>query len=271
MINNAMASILVRRHSSAQPWTYSMLDRQQRELASEVKNGKSGTLILSELAPVITQGRRTPCGDILYRPGDLERLGVDLYPTDRGGLATYHGPGQWVLFPVERLDVLSGDSRGVRQAVESLLEIARSVGELYHSHVEIRSGDQMGVWTRRGKFASVGIHIDQGVLLHGLSVNGFRTPQSFMGLRPCGLDTPMDYLLPDTNFSKANSERTLEANPREYLKESPVEYLGEYPGKYEDEFIQLGNRLIEKTLQKFWNQGLTGRSENTITSQQSRT
>lgn len=173
-------------------WTYSQLDQRQREIATQVRQGSPGVFLLSELAPVITYGRRTPPQDLFFTP-------TETYSTDRGGLATYHGPGQWVLFPVDHLESLTGDPRGVRRAMELLLETALEVGREYEPRAEIRWGAEMGVWGPRGKFAAVGFHIEKGVLLHGLSVNGYRTSQSFVGLRPCGLDAGVDFLLPDPN------------------------------------------------------------------------
>jgi lipoate-protein ligase B len=184
-----------KRHSEKAPWSYADLDRRQREIASEVRSGRPGSLLLSEVAPVITCGRRTSPQDLLFPPEVLAQQGIQLYTTDRGGLATYHGPGQWILFPVHSLQTLTGDSRGVRKAVDCLLEIALRVGRSYDSSAHIRTGAELGVWTDRGKFAAVGIHVDQRILLHGLSINGFRTSQSFQGLRPCGLDAPLEFLL----------------------------------------------------------------------------
>lgn len=172
-----------------------MLDARQREVALRVKQGGPGALLLSEVAPVITVGRRAAPTDLLLPKELLTRAGVEVLPTDRGGLATWHGPGQWVLFAVDSLERLTGDRRGVRKAVDGLLSVALEVGKTYDSSAEIRSGAEMGVWTKRGKFAALGVHIDQGVLLHGLSINGFKTQTSFMGLRPCGLDLPVDYLI----------------------------------------------------------------------------
>ena len=200
-------SVGVRRHQAGSPgtpavqWSYADLDRRQREIAGEVLEGRSGALLLSEVAPVITVGRRTGPGDILLSPELLKLQGIELHNTDRGGLATWHGPGQWVLFAVASLENLTGDPRGVRLAVEGLLEVALQVGRHYEPKAEIRGGNEQGVWGPHGKFAAVGVHIEQGVLLHGLSVNGFRTPSSFMGLRPCGLDLPVGYLLPEPSES----------------------------------------------------------------------
>ncbi len=212
-----MPSIGVRRHTSSNPWTYLALDQEQREIADRVRAGGPGALLLSEVAPVITLGRRTSEQDILLAPELLKTYGIELHRTDRGGLATYHGPGQWVLFVVDQLETLTGDRRGVRRAVEGLLEVALDVGREYFPQAEIRRGCEMGVWTPQGKIAALGVHIERGILLHGISVNGFRTLTSFVGLRPCGLDAPVGYLL---------SEQT--------------------------EFDHLGQKLVEAALRRFW-------------------
>ncbi|MEO5970474.1 MAG: hypothetical protein ABIQ95_11155 [Bdellovibrionia bacterium] len=189
----------VRRHSVLSPWSYRQLDARQRELAKRVREEGEQTFLLSEVAPVITYGRRTPASDILV-PTLNTSTGmsrIETYATDRGGYATYHGPGQWVLFPVGNLENLVGDSRGIQKMIQCLLEIGLQVGQLYDSSAHIRTGCELGVWTSLGKFAAAGIHVEQGVVLHGLSVNGFKTPESFQGLRPCGLDAPVDFLLKD--------------------------------------------------------------------------
>jgi lipoate-protein ligase B len=175
-------------------WTYDALNQRQREIAARVREGGEGALLLSEVEPVITLGRRAGPSDLLMSVEQLRGRGIEVFPTDRGGLATYHGPGQWVFFCVDRLDRLTGDPRGVRKAVESLLEIAAAAARESRSDVQIRGGLETGVWSRRGKLASIGVHIEDGILLHGLALNAFRTPTSFVGLRPCGLDACADFL-----------------------------------------------------------------------------
>jgi lipoate-protein ligase B len=177
----------VRRHTSQDPWTYRDLDQRQRVIAEEVLQGQEGKFLLSEVAPVVTIGRRTP-------EVDFQSVQTEIYKVDRGGLATYHGPGQWVLFPVDSLERLTGDRRGVRKMVERLLSIAKCIAEARGIQSEIRDGAQLGVWTSRGKFAAVGIHVKKGVVLHGLSINGYQTKESFQHLKPCGLELPVDYL-----------------------------------------------------------------------------
>ncbi len=193
-------AVEIRRHRPATPWTYELLDQRQREVAARVREGGAGALLLNEVAPVITMGRRTPMDDIQVAPELLASMGVGLHRTDRGGMATWHGPGQWVLFAVDRLESLTGDPRGVRKAVSGLLNVAYqlALGLGYQPDENgLRIGEdcETGVWIHQGKFAAVGVHIEQGVLLHGLAVNIHQTATSFQGLRPCGLDKPVGYLL----------------------------------------------------------------------------
>lgn len=192
----------IKRHSRQSPWDYALLDRRQRELAGKVREGKPGVVLLSELAPVITMGKRAGEQELLEPLQSLQDAGISLYSTDRGGLATYHGPGQWVLFVVESLEKLTGNRRGVRTAVNGLLQIAHQVSIQAGVRAEIKEGCHLGLWSPRGKLASVGIHVERGVLLHGLALNVYRTQTSFRGLRPCGLDEPVDFLLQSPDDSK---------------------------------------------------------------------
>jgi len=153
-------------------------------------------ILLSEVAPVITLGRRAePDRELTLSRDQLAEKGISIYPTGRGGLATYHGPGQWVLFVVESLERLTGDRRGVRRAVEGLLHAAMRVAKHWRSDAEIRGGAEVGIWTKRGKVGALGVQVERGVLLHGVALNVYATPESFVGLRPCGLDAPVDFLM----------------------------------------------------------------------------
>jgi lipoate-protein ligase B len=186
----------IRRTRPGAPWTYAMLDARQRQIAAGLgEPGAVGTVLLNEVSPVVTVGRRTPASDLLLDRDEMAARGIELQRVDRGGLATYHGPGQWVLFPVERLERLTGDPRGARKAVEGVLEAMLLICRLYEPLAEVRSGPATGVWSPRGKLGAVGVHFERGILLHGLALNVFRTPGSFAGIRPCGLEPRVDFLL----------------------------------------------------------------------------
>ncbi len=210
------------RHRLDAPWTYAALDVQQRSIASRVQMGGSGAVLLSELAPVITLGRKMGMNapSHLFLPLErYEALGISIYPADRGGWATYHGPGQWVLFVVDALERLKGQRTAVREFVQDLLGIGQRSAQALGIQSEIRFGSELGLWTPQGKLASVGIRVERGVVLHGLSLNAYRTPISFMGIRPCGLDAQVAYC---------------------------------WDSEEEADFQGLGKILVQETLRVFW-------------------
>jgi len=199
--------IEVHRHSVGAPWTYAMLEKRQNAIAHVVfEEGLEGKVIISEVSPVVTIGRRTDIDDLIWEPEAFQNQGVEILNVDRGGLATYHGPGQWVLFVVESLEKLTGDTRGVQAAVFGLLEVAKRAAEKFSGEkFNVRAGKEQGLWNFRGeKVASVGVHVRNGVLLHGICVNGYKTERSFAGIRPCGLESPMGYLISTEDIRARN-------------------------------------------------------------------
>jgi len=189
----------IKRNTHEQPFTYANLDQRQREIALQVNQGEPGRILISEVAPVVTFGKR-PSEENL---GDL---GIDLYHSDRGGFATYHGPGQWILFPVEKVERLTGDSRGVRKAVGLLLETAKGVAQEFGLDAHVESGKRLGVWIGPRKLAAVGISIHDGIVHHGMAINVYRDPRSFRGVRPCGLDAETAYLVESPLGCREQSE-----------------------------------------------------------------
>ncbi len=198
--------VTLRRCTPQSPWDYSALLEYQAQVVTRILAGGSGELLLSELAPVITLGRSTQPQDVWASSAELEQRGITSLAVSRGGRATYHGPGQWVLFPVERLERLVGDPRGVRKVVEALLEAARDTARAFDVSAEIREGAEAGVWTQLGKLASVGIRVENGIAQHGLALNVYRTPHSFYGLHPCGLQAKADFLFSDEGIGRLRFE-----------------------------------------------------------------
>ena len=99
------------------------------------------TLLLLEHAPVYTAGRRSPPEHIV---GDL---GLPLVETDRGGLVTYHGPGQLVGYPIVDLTALGVGPRAYVRAIETAVVLALAAYGLA-AHVE---EGLTGVWTTMGR------------------------------------------------------------------------------------------------------------------------
>lgn len=154
--------------------TYPKLDSIQKEIAHDVRAGKVlGRFLLAEVDSVITLGKRSQIQMDLPFP---------VYVTDRGGLETYHGPGQWVLFPV--FPIQRGVKEFFRKSLEGTLEVVRT----FDPRAKIEEGERVGIWLTEGlKVASIGVRIRDHVVQHGLSLNVYPTQESFRGINPCGI------------------------------------------------------------------------------------
>ncbi len=122
----------------------------------------------------------------LGRAGKREHLlapsEIPLIETDRGGQITYHGPGQWLLYPL--LD-LRARRMGARTLV-SLLEAA-AIGSLGEFGIAARTRPGApGVYVGEAKIASLGVRISRGWSYHGLSLNVDMDLRPFEGINPCG-------------------------------------------------------------------------------------
>ncbi len=203
------ADVEIHRHSSTYAWTFGRLLEREAEIAQEVLDAKrQGALLFSELAPVVTLGRRVLNESELTESREsLRSRGVSVMQAPRGGLGTYHGPGQWVLFPVLPVAALSGgDPKGVRKVVTKLLDSVVQTAQAFGVEAECRTGGEAGVWTARGKLASIGLAFRQGLVRHGIALNVFPTPESFAGVRVCGFEG----VKPDFLFDSAEGVRRFE-------------------------------------------------------------
>merc|ERR1711992_348039 len=82
----------------------------QQHLLETVKKGrKDNFLILCEHNPVYTTGIRTNVYDSLEEDR-LKNLGAEFVRSNRGGLITFHGPGQLVAYPILDLNQFIKDS-----------------------------------------------------------------------------------------------------------------------------------------------------------------
>jgi lipoate-protein ligase B len=156
----------------------------QRQLAEQRSSGQvPDTLLLLEHAPVITLGRRGSRQDILAPPERLRDLGITVVETNRGGLVTYHGPGQLVGYPIADLRRLARDAPSYVSGLEET--IIRALAE--HGIAGFRDPAARGVWTSQGKIAAIGVAVSRGVTLHGFAVNLAPDLGHFGLIDPCGL------------------------------------------------------------------------------------
>jgi lipoyl(octanoyl) transferase len=155
----------------------------QRELFLARLDGTSGDVVmLLEHPPTYTLGRRALEGDLLYSENERKARRIATYRVDRGGRATYHGPGQLVGYPImalgERYDVV----KYLRHLETALIETVADLG------VEARRDDEhTGVWVGKNKLAAIGVKITRGITMHGFALNVTTDLRMFEGIVPCGL------------------------------------------------------------------------------------
>ena len=155
----------------------------QRELyLARLDDDKNDSLMLLEHPPTYTLGRRGIADDLVYDAHQRAARGIALYEVDRGGRATYHGPGQLVGYPIlrlgERYDVLSY----LRKLEEVLVRTAADLG------VEARrDAEHTGVWVGNNKIGAIGVKITRGITMHGFAFNVSPDLSMFEGIVPCGI------------------------------------------------------------------------------------
>ena len=154
-----------------------------------------GALVLLEHPPVITIGRSGTDRNILAPAETLEREGVTVRETNRGGDVTYHGPGQLVGYPIVPLAFHGKDVHAYLRRLESFLI---ALLEDYGIAACRRKG-LTGVWTDAGKIVSIGVAVSHWITWHGFALNVAPNLDHFGLIRPCGLTgvriTSMEELL----------------------------------------------------------------------------
>jgi lipoyl(octanoyl) transferase len=169
---------------------------QERLRAARQEEELPDVLLTLEHPPVYTRGRRSQPGELPMGEEWYLAQGIETVETDRGGLVTYHGPGQLVGYPIVRVDDVVGYVRTlenalVRALVDEGVAGARSRPREGHRYT--------GVWVAGRKIASIGVHLSRGVTTHGFAVNVENDLQPFSWIVPCGLDgVQMTSLLRET-------------------------------------------------------------------------
>mgnify|MGYP001323954699 CR=1 FL=1 len=158
----------------------------QRRLAERRKVGDiDDTLLLLEHPPVITLGRDGSRQSLKVDEIALEKRGVELVESDRGGDATFHGPGQVVGYPI--ID-LRPDRKDIRRYVSSLETIMIHVLQTY-GIVAGRLAGEPGVWLEGPdrKIAAIGARVSRWVTHHGFALNVNTNMSYFDLIVPCGI------------------------------------------------------------------------------------
>lgn len=165
----------------------------QRALHERVVAARDGgpaepmRLLLLEHDPVITVSRRPgAAANLLATPAMLERAGVAVRETDRGGDITYHGPGQLVAYAIFDLNRLGIGIHGHMRLLEEIV-----LGTLKAFGIEgCRDTAATGVWVGPEplrKICALGVRASRYVTMHGLALNVAPDLSHFRLIVPCGL------------------------------------------------------------------------------------
>ena len=154
----------------------------QNEFARErIEGYPKDRLLLLEHPPVVTIGRSGSEHDLKLQKETILKRGIAVCETDRGGKATFHGPGQLVVYPIVKLV-----NKDVHWYVQNLLEVIANLLTEYGLKPELKEGAP-GVWIQDRKIASIGVCIKKWVTSHGIALNVNSQLTGFEFIVPCGM------------------------------------------------------------------------------------
>lgn len=140
-------------------------------------------LVLQEFYPVYTIGIRTRG----YTEDDekkLKKLGADFYRTNRGGLITFHGPGQLVAYPLVNLKQFKPSMRWYVATLEQMIiETCKKLGINNATTTK-----DTGIWVNDRKICAIGVHGSRYVTTHGIGFNCNTDLTWFDYIVPCGIE-----------------------------------------------------------------------------------
>jgi len=193
----------------------------QENIVAEKRENPSAPdeLLLLEHEPVYTIGRTPDKSSLL----GASHLPHPLFPINRGGQATYHGPGQLMGYPIVDLRRCGKDlHKYLRWLEQFLIDLLAE-----HTITAERRDGLTGVWVGNRKIASIGVGVRHWITMHGFALNvcGDLTP--FARIVPCGISnvtmTSMERELQRDDLSTADLARSAEKLARERISDLRVE------------------------------------------------
>ncbi len=157
----------------------------QTRLVDERRTLESGNdiFLIVEHPSVYTLGRRGGREFLMVSEEFLAEKEIAIVPIERGGVITYHGPGQLVIYPIVHLkQAKMSVADYVSRLEELMIRLAADVGVIAG-----RDERNHGVWVGNNKMGSIGIAIRHGVSFHGLALNVNLSLDPFGWINPCGL------------------------------------------------------------------------------------
>jgi lipoyl(octanoyl) transferase len=154
----------------------------QQEIVLKKRDDRSveDQLLLVEHEPVYTIGRTPDQSSLL----GAAHLPYPLFAINRGGQATYHGPGQLMGYPIIDLRGCGQDLHKYLRWLEQLLMDLLAEYGIAASRRELLTG----VWVGDRKIASIGVGVRQWITMHGFALNVSGDLSPFNYIVPCGIN-----------------------------------------------------------------------------------
>ena len=154
------------------------LAMQEEAVAARIAGESSDRLYLLEHDPVYTIGRQRDRSSLGHAP-----LPHPLEEINRGGQATFHGPGQLVGYFIFDLQKLTPDLHlFLRWIEDGLVALLADYGLT----AQRREG-LTGVWVEERKIASIGVGVRKWITMHGFGLNVGSDLSGFTAITPCGI------------------------------------------------------------------------------------
>jgi len=158
--------------------------QRQEQLVAARNDGRApDTLVFTEHNPVFTMGvRRGAEQNLLWQAAELQRRGIEVVTTNRGGDITYHGPGQIVGYPIINL--------APRKDLHAYLRFLEDVMIASVARFGLTAGrnpGKTGIWIEKRKIAAIGVAVKKWTTFHGFALNVNTDLAPFTGIIPCGI------------------------------------------------------------------------------------
>lgn len=150
--------------------------QQMKQFTANRSDDTKDELWLLEHDPLFTQGQAGKAEHILSAGN------IPVYPVDRGGQVTYHGPGQLVAYT---LVDLKRRNIGVRSFVTLLEQAVINMLAREDIHA-VRKKDAPGVYVDDAKVAALGLRVKKNCTYHGLAINIDMDLSPYERINPCG-------------------------------------------------------------------------------------
>lgn len=183
----------------------------QKEHVRIVKNNPDRNyLLLVEHDPVYTTGMRSREYS-LQEENRLKSLGAEFFRTNRGGLITFHGPGQLVAYPIFNLknfdlettakiqsklrnsssSTTTSDHRKILLGMKSYVHTLEQVAIETILKMGVKNPERSphtGVWIGDNKICAMGVRNSDFITYHGIALNCNVDLTWFNNIVPCGIE-----------------------------------------------------------------------------------